>query len=200
LNPVYAAALELQGACRERGWSFCFIGGVAVQRWGEPRLTADADLTLLAGFGNEESFVDPLLAAFRARVQDARAFALKRRVLLMEASNGVPLDVSLGAIPFEERVVARSSAFDIGGGAALVTCSAEDLIVLKVVAGRDRDWLDVRGVAARQGPRLKAKLVRRELEPLLELKGDAESMPRLHRILAPESGRAKGRRPRGATR
>jgi hypothetical protein len=32
--------------------------------------------------------------------------------------------------------------------------------------------------------RLDADLIRRELEPLLELKGDAESLPRLRRLLA----------------
>ncbi len=32
-----------------------------MQRWSEPRFTHDADLTLLTGFGAEESFVDKLL-------------------------------------------------------------------------------------------------------------------------------------------
>ena len=36
-------------------------GGLAVQRWGEPRLTRDADLTLLTGFGKEARFASALL-------------------------------------------------------------------------------------------------------------------------------------------
>jgi hypothetical protein len=51
-----AAALEIR--LRRNGWRFCFIGGVAVQRWGIPRFTQDIDLTLLTGFGSEEKFVD----------------------------------------------------------------------------------------------------------------------------------------------
>lgn len=47
MNPIFAAALEVQAFCRERGWRFCFIGGLTVQRWGEPRLTQDVDMTLL---------------------------------------------------------------------------------------------------------------------------------------------------------
>lgn len=39
MNPVFGAALEVQELCRGKGWRFCFIGGLAVQRWGEPRLT-----------------------------------------------------------------------------------------------------------------------------------------------------------------
>ena len=126
MNPIFAAALELQAFCRERKWHFCFIGGVAVQRWGEPRLTVDADLTLLTGFGTEEPFVDALLAAFKSRRVDARDFALRYRVVLLESSNRVPLDISLGAMPFEERAIQRASAFIIGGEEAVLTCSAED--------------------------------------------------------------------------
>ena len=65
LIPIYRAALALQAFCDERGWKACFIGGLAFQRWGEPRLTEDADLTLLTGFGGEEPFVDALRPASR---------------------------------------------------------------------------------------------------------------------------------------
>jgi hypothetical protein len=84
VNRVFAAALKLQEYCRSRGWRFCFIGGLAVQRWGEPRLTQGADLTLLTGFGSEASYVDALLSAFAARSEGARAFALRNRVLLLK--------------------------------------------------------------------------------------------------------------------
>jgi hypothetical protein len=56
LPGVLAAAGEVQRFCLQQRWQFCFIGGVVVQRWGEPRLTQDVDLTLLAGLGNEERF------------------------------------------------------------------------------------------------------------------------------------------------
>ena len=85
------------------------MGGLAVQRWGEPRLTRDVDLTLLVGFGSEESYIDPLLKEFGARVEEPRQFALEHRVLLLRDANGVPLDLALGALPFEERTIERSS-------------------------------------------------------------------------------------------
>ena len=44
---LLAAAAQLQAFLLRERWSFCFIGGVAVQRWGEPRFTRDIDLTLL---------------------------------------------------------------------------------------------------------------------------------------------------------
>jgi hypothetical protein len=183
LSPLLEAALEIQSFCESRRWRCCFIGGLVVSRWGEPRTTADADLTLLTGFGGEEVFVDALLAGFGARVSDARALALERRVLLLEASNTVPLDVSLGGLPFEERLIERSSDYAIAPGVVLKTCSAEDLVVLKVFAGRDLDWADVRGVAIRQRGRLDEALILRELAPLLELKGVPEAGARLRALL-----------------
>ena len=66
-----------------RGWRSCIIGALAVQRWGEPRLTRDVDVSLLTGFGTEAAFIDRLLATFAPRRPDARAFALEYRVLLL---------------------------------------------------------------------------------------------------------------------
>jgi hypothetical protein len=48
---------------------------------------------------------------------------------------------------------------------------------------RDQDWLDVAGVAARQGGRLDQALIWDELTPLLVLKEDRDSGARLRRIL-----------------
>lgn len=68
-----------------RGWEFCVIGGLAVQRWGEPRTTLDADLTLFTGIGEEEQYATALLGRFSSRMTDALTFALSRRVLLLSA-------------------------------------------------------------------------------------------------------------------
>jgi hypothetical protein len=183
MNPIFAAALEVQDFCRERHWRFCFIGGVAVQRWGEPRLTQDVDLTLLTGFGTEEAFVSALLDRFPARRDDARAFALRHRVVLAHTETGIPLDISLGAMPFEERAVGRASDFTISPDVSLFTCGAEDLIVFKTFAGRDRDWLDIEGIATRRAGRLDEALIWTELAPLLELKEDQLSGERLRHVL-----------------
>lgn len=182
MNPIFGAAGEIQEFCQARRWRFCFIGGVAVQRWGEPRLTRDVDLTLLTGFGEEARFVDELLAAFPARLPDARAFALRNRVLLLSSSGRIPIDLALGAMPFEESAIRRATRFEVAPELAITTCSAEDLVVFKAFAGRDRDWADIEGIVARQGLRLDVTLVWRELLPLLELKEDDVAEPKLRRL------------------
>jgi len=182
VNPLFAAAADLQRFSGAHGWKTAIIGGRAVQRWGEPRQTRDVHVALLTGFGGEERFVDPLLAHYAARRQDARQFALERRVLLIHDSAGIPLDVSLAALPFEARVIERSSACAFAPEARLRTCSAEDLVVLKALANRPQDWLDVEGIIVRQGPALNRPLIIEELERLLELKEDVSPMASLEKL------------------
>ena len=184
LPGVLSAAGEVQSFCQQQHWPFCFIGGIAVQRWGEPRLTQDVDLTLLTGFGGEEKFVDALLRELVPRRPDARAFALSRRVLLARTHSGVNVDVAFGAFPFEERSVKRASNWSWAGEQYLLTCSAEDLVVLKVFAGRDLDWGDVERVLVRQHGKLNLAQVESELSPLLELKGELEAGKKFERMLA----------------
>jgi hypothetical protein len=183
VNPIFAAALEVQAFCQARGVRFCFIGGLALQRWGEPRLTQDVDLTVISGFGREAEYADQFLSAFAPRIPDARAFALRHRVLLLRGRDGIPLAVALGAVPFEEQAVSRSSPFFVAEDVALLTCSAEDLIVFKAFAGRAQDWIDIEGITFRQHHRLDEELIWQELTPLLELKEDDQTGPRLRRLL-----------------
>jgi len=179
VNDVLTAAAELQRFLRRQQWSFGIIGGIALVRWGQPRTTADVDVTLLTGFGEEEQYIDFLLAEYRSRVNDPRAFAIQNRILLLQAANGIGLDVALGGLPFEERLISRATDFDFGGGILLVTVSAEDLIVLKAFADRPKDWVDIDGILIRQAESLDWSLIVDELTPLCELKESLQTVDQL---------------------
>jgi hypothetical protein len=183
VKDVLAAAAELQAFCERQGWLFCFIGGIAVQRWSRPRYTHDADMTLLTGTGSEEDFVERLLSEFRERSEGEREFALLQRVVRLHSSTGVPLDIALGALPFEERTVERASRWRARGDRSqIITCSAEDLIVHKAFAARGQDWIDLEGVVTRQGPKLNLEQIWTELRPLVELKEEPEILTKLQKI------------------
>jgi len=178
-SKLLQSAVDLQTTLDQFGYRFCFIGGIAVQRWGEPRNTLDLDLTLLTGFGNEDTFVDALLGRFRGRLEDTRDFALAHRVLLLTDLKGIDIDIALGAMPFEERSIERASPFHLGAIGTIITCSAEDLIVHKAFAARDRDWADVRTIIERQNAELDWPLIMEELAPLVELKETPEILTKL---------------------
>ena len=186
-NRLVAAAQEIQEFCRSRNWQFCFIGGIAVQHWGEARLTRDADVTVFSGFGDESRYVDGLLGGFRTRIEDAREFALENRVLLLRASNAIPLDITLGALPFEYRAVASAKEEEVVSGVHLRLVPPGALIVFKVFAARPQDWLDVEGIVVKSGRLIDWAEVRADLTELLELKGDTSALDCLEALLASHS-------------
>lgn len=183
-NRLLAAALEVQQFCEHRRWKYCFIGGIAVQHWGEQRVTRDAGLTVFTGIGDEPYYVDEFLGKFKSRVEQAREFALRQRVLLLRASNGIPVDISLGALSFEDKAVSTSTLEEITPGVRLRLCTAAALVVFKAFAGRPNDWRDVEGIVLKSRQRIDWDDVRRDLAELLELKGDNEAMTQLEAILS----------------
>jgi hypothetical protein len=178
MTPVLSAAAEIQSFCQREGWSFCIVGGLAVLRWGKPRTTQDVDLTLITGFGNEAPFIDKLLAQFRTRRSDAREFALHNRVLLLNSTSGIGIDVALGGFPFEQLAVQRATSFEFAAGLSLITASAEDIVVMKAFAGRPQDWVDVQGILLAQHV-LDWSYILEQLKPLCELKESPETVARL---------------------
>ena len=102
---LFQVALEVQDFCEANHWEYCFIGGVALQRWGEPRVTQDVDLTIVTGFGNEKSFIEPFLQKYSTRIDDAERFALDNRVLLLVSETGIGIDIALGGLPLDRKSV-----------------------------------------------------------------------------------------------
>jgi hypothetical protein len=182
VNDVLGAALRLQAFCEEQQWRFCFIGGLAVQKWSEPRVTDDVDLTLMTGFGSEESFIDLLLAQdwLEPRIPNARDFAIRSRVLLLRTRAGVGIDIALGAFPFEQQATERALKVELLPNCALRLCTFEDLIVFKVFAGRPQDWRDVEmALVRRDRDAIDWTHIVMQLRPLLELKEQLDSLDRL---------------------
>lgn len=183
MNGILDSAVEVDATLFALGLDYCVIGGVALQRWGQPRTTLDVDATVMTIFGQEEPVIRQLLERFRPRIEDAASFALESRTVLLVSNQGVGIDISLGALPFESRMVERSSIWQLASARQLRTCSAEDLVVLKAFAGRDQDWVDVQSVVDRQSSRLDCRLVLEEAEPLLDLKGSPNDCQRLAGLL-----------------
>jgi hypothetical protein len=163
-------AQTLQNLAESRDWKFCFIGGLALQRWGEPRVTVDIDMTLFTGFGGELPYIRQLLKHYRSRIDEAESFALDNRVVLLESDTGIGIDISLAGLEYEAALIGRSTEFEFLPKLSLRTCSAEDLIVLKAFADRSRDWADIEGVVLRQGENIDWDWIYKSLTPLCEPK------------------------------
>lgn len=123
------------------------IGGVAASLLGTPRLTADVDAVILLSVAD----LPRLLAAsaqcgLAPRLPHAEDFARKRRVLLLRhQASGVNVDISLGILPFEVEAVERSALHRVGRLSVRLP-TPEDLIILKAVAHRPQDLLDIQSL------------------------------------------------------
>jgi hypothetical protein len=179
---LFDTARELQDFCDEQNWHSCFIGGIAVQRWSQARVTRDVDLTLLTGFGQESQFIKVLLSRYNARTGDAEQFALRSRVLLLTSSSGIGIDISLGALAYEGLVVSRATPFEFASGLELRTCSAEDLLVMKLFASRAIDIRDAEGIAVRHYLTLDWNYIEEHLTPLAQAKEEPSILRQFERI------------------
>jgi len=181
---ILFAAQEVLGVLTAHGHPACAIGGLAVLRWGQPRATQDADVSVLAPFGEESRVIDLLVGRFPTRRPDAAEFAKARRVLLITATNGAPVDVGLAALPFEREALERAKVWNWSSDIAFPVCSAEDLIIYKLAAARPHDLVDVDGVVRLQWSRLDLERIRRHAGQLSEMLEGPDLLEPFERSLA----------------
>jgi hypothetical protein len=80
---------------------------------------------------------------FVFRIPNGKSDARKIRVLRLISANGVNADLSMGLLPFENEVISRSDAMLLPDGDHAKVATVEDLIIIKLIASRDRDLDDV---------------------------------------------------------
>jgi hypothetical protein len=167
------AAWEVGLFLTEHGISYAVIGGLAVQLWGDARLTIDADLTVASSLTEGSGpFVDLITQRFPSRIKNPHEFARRNRVVLITASNGIDVDISLGLPGYEDEMLQRVMNFEWEPGKIVRVCSAEDLIIHKSIAGRPQDEIDIQGIVDRQDDRLDLFYVRSWLKQFAEILGN----------------------------
>ena len=182
-----AAPAELLAALgrvmAEQGWRWFVFGAQAVVAHGRPRLTADVDVTVDLAGASHAALVSVLAPhGFTLRFALTPEHLAETRLLPMIHRSGVPLDLVIAAPGLDEEFLERARPADLGGVEVPVV-SAEDLIVMKILAGRRKDVEDVRGVLAHQAGRLDLVRVRTLLAELEAATGASGLLARLDRLL-----------------
>ena len=160
------------------------IGGIAVIARGVPRQTVDIDATIWAE-GIDVNAILPTLAAegLVPRTADAVAFARERHVLLLRhQSTGTPLELILAYLPFERSALERAVPVDFGG-VTIPAATAEDLIIYKAVAWRDRDRSDVERLLALHGRSIDLGNVRRLVREFAAALDEPERVDEFEKLL-----------------
>ena len=157
----------------ECGIPYAVIGGLAVQHWGEARMTRDVDIVVLVSPDRTKRFLDATVQRFKPRIQDAVSFALERRVLLISDFDGTPVDISLGIPGYEEEAVERA-------------------VTITLPNGRPRDQEDIEGILARQGLSVDLGYIRKWLSEFAELIDDHDVVGMLERAIQKASADLEG--------
>ncbi len=182
MNPQFNAIWEVHKFFTRQKIPYVFIGGIALQWWGEPRFTRDVDVTILVEPGKEEAVLKKIFSVFRPRIPDAFEFALKNRVCLVQSKQGYEIDISLGIPGYEEEIMNRAVECKLGKNKYVRICSAEDLIIHKAVAGRPQDLSDIESIIIRQGEKLNLKYIRKWLREFSKVLETDEILLRFERL------------------
>ena len=130
------------------------IGGLAVSAWGEPRVTRDADLKVLLNRESAHHLLEALGSDYVPLLAEPLQTLQGRGMLFVRDQAGTRLDLLLAETGFDEAAIHRGKNIELMPGQVVRVCSAEDLIILKLIATRGRDQDDARSVIRRQGDKL----------------------------------------------
>jgi len=125
--------------------AFALIGGLASSIRGRLRVTADIDLVVDCEVPAAISLLGELdNESFRPFVEDAETSIRQFYILPLEdVASGTPIDLAIGASGFEKLIVQRASKPQ---GYPIPVATAEDLLLMKLMAGRPQDQSDIQGV------------------------------------------------------
>jgi hypothetical protein len=169
-SPVADLLVAFAGVCKGVGIRWYLFGAQAALVHGAARLTGDVDVTVQLGACAEEKFVSALQdGGFTLRVSNVREFVGETRVVpAVHTDSGVPIDVVLAGPGIEEIFLERARYEEIEPGLSVPVACPEDLVIMKVLAGRPKDLQDAAAICAAQGARLNEGLIRSMLSLLEE--------------------------------
>ncbi|MBI5699989.1 nucleotidyltransferase [Candidatus Saganbacteria bacterium] len=135
---------------------YLLIGGLAVGVLGEPRMTQDIDLIVFI----PKSSVIALLSKMKKAGFDINQTAIQKDLELKGAFRisfeELWVDFIVSSTDFEDSAFQRKMKITLLGKKVNIP-SPEDLILLKLIPGRERDILDIKSIIERHRSKLDRK-------------------------------------------
>ncbi|MBI2933090.1 MAG: hypothetical protein HYY16_15710 [Planctomycetes bacterium] len=147
--PIQRLLLRVISTIESLNLPYMIMGGFAVRTWGIPRPTYDADLAVAAGGEALVTLLGSLeQAGFNVPEEQQKGFRdvvsgmRKVKVTRFEDRNVWEVDLFLIENKFLESALGRRRSFTLEGRPVQVM-ALEDVVLLKLVAHRRKDQLDV---------------------------------------------------------
>ncbi len=150
LEDVYKKAVTFLNKGK---YKYLIIGGIAAGAIGEPRITADVDIDVIITREEVSVFLD--------KAKEAGFKVIKGKCLDSFERNGVfqiyyedfHVDFIIASTELETKAFERAKTLKLYGIKAFFP-SPEDLILLKIIPGRDKDLLDAKSIVLRHKGKL----------------------------------------------
>lgn len=172
-----ALIARLARALVDRRLPFMVIGGQAVLLHGEPRVTADIDITLAASPAQVDDVIAVCaVAGLTVLPTDPADFVGQTFVLpAADGTTGIRVDFIFTTTEYEAQAIGRAVPVDVAG-VNVPFASAEDLLIHKLFAGRPRDLEDAAGIVRRKGAEVDWAYVHRWVREFSAIPG-REALP-----------------------
>lgn len=134
---------------------YCLIGGIAAGFWGEPRYTRDMDFTVVS----QTRSLDSIIQALKKEKFTVESKGPSQVQVIKKDKLQFLADLTLAEIDYQDWVVQRAinvEIFDI----KVPICTAEDLMILKLIANRRQDLLDIENVLKKRSHQLDKKYLK----------------------------------------
>jgi hypothetical protein len=134
---------------------YALIGGLAVSLHGQPRVTADVDMVILADVPQSLSLLSRLAKSRFKPLFDGVAEVVEKSFILplRHRITNVKVDLALGLSGFEQQLLQRAELVTVAD-TEITVATAEDLLLMKILAGRPQDDQDAQGLVVAQGKKL----------------------------------------------
>jgi len=150
MNHLIDSVIAFQRLLKKEGIPVIAIGGIAVAVWGEPRLTRDIDMKVLISREKRERLLG-ILRAFTPLQEDSDESFRRLGLAFFRDSHGVRIDVMLADTIFDEAAIERAQDIEITPKKNISVCTAEDLIIYKMLSTRTKDRGDIESIIQKQG-------------------------------------------------
>lgn len=157
MSDIVQTLKELAGIMEQLGLTYAVIGGVAVRAYAIPRPTYDIDFNLAIPrerlpelFSAVEKHGYTVPENYHTGWVDTVAKMPLVKVRCYLQGRGVDVDIFLAENAFQQEILKRRQLVETPDGSVWLA-SPEDIVLLKLLASRGRDTMDVSDILFTQG-------------------------------------------------
>lgn len=154
MKKLYSSLKSLHKCLESNKIEYAVIGGLAVAVWGEPRLTQDIDIKVKLDRDNAGRLLDAIDKMYKPFGENPLDMLTKNGILFVQDKVGVRVDIHLSDTLFDIEVINRAIDLEIAPEILTKVCTAEDLIIYKMLSTRVSDARDFEGIIDCQGDKL----------------------------------------------